>query len=182
MKSSDLDTLYFMTDQHIVWNLTDALSYDPATETVILMEYQEHIPGTVYLRLIHMHASIKGISTKSCIQKNSHTYLSSELFLENARSIYYGHNVTKHGPCQTNTVVENEYDGAVGFAGRKWPLQANDWITRCLKFGWPRNKSLRALNPLVVTSCQLAVDSLAKTMTQISTWNGVSPLFKLSRH
>lgn len=34
MKSSDLDTLYFMTDQHTVWNLTDALSYDPATETV----------------------------------------------------------------------------------------------------------------------------------------------------
>lgn len=92
-----------------------------------------------------MHASMKGISTKSCIQKNSHTYLSSELFLENARSIYYGHNVTKHGPCQTNTVVENEYDGAVGFAGRKWPMQANDWITRCLKFGWPEKQIVESI-------------------------------------
>lgn len=145
MKGSDMDTLYFMTDHHVVLDLTDALSYDLAIETVILMEYQEDLPGTVYLRLLHMHPSNKGISKTSCIQKNSHTYLSSRVFLENARSIYHGHKVTKHGPCQTNKVFDIEYDGAVGFAGRKWPPQTNDWITRCLKYGWPKKQIVESI-------------------------------------
>lgn len=118
--SSDMDTFYFWTDHHVILDLADALTYDHATEAVILMEYQEHIPGTVYLRLLRMHP-INKIMTSSCIQKKFHTYVSNKRFLKNVQHIYHGHNVTIHGPCQTNKVLDHEFDSAYGFASRKWP-------------------------------------------------------------
>lgn len=142
MTSSDVDCFYYLTNHHCVWDLAEAQRYDPDTETVILMEYQEHIPATVYLRLLNMHPSNNAVSKRPCIQMCYHTYISSKVFLEAARSIYYGDKVFKHGPCQTNTVAGNDFDTAVGFACKKWPSQTNHLIERCKKFGWPEKHIL----------------------------------------
>lgn len=143
MTSSDVDSFYYLTNHHSVWDLAEAQIYDPATDqTVILIEYQEHIPGTVYLRLLNMHPSNNAVSKRPCIQRCSPTYISSKMFLEAARSLYYGDKVFKHGPCQTNTVAGNDFDTAVGFTCKKWPSQTNHLIERCKKFGWPEKHIL----------------------------------------
>lgn len=67
-QSSDLDLFFYLTDHHVVWDLTHSEGYDPATDTLIFMESPEHLPGTAYLRLVNMHRSNKTISKLSCIQ------------------------------------------------------------------------------------------------------------------
>lgn len=143
LQGSDMDAFYFWSDHRVILDLADAPSYDHATEAVILMEYQEHIPGTVYLRVLYMHP-INKIMT-SCIQKKFHTYVSNKLFLENVKRIYHGHNVTIHGPCQTNKVLDHEFDSVYGFVSRKWPQQTSDWIARCLKYGWPKKQIVESI-------------------------------------
>lgn len=118
--SSDVDILYYLTDHHVVWDVTESLDYNLWKQTVILAEYQESIPGTVYLCLLNIHPSyFKPV--QSCVQKNS--YLSSSLFLEGAYALFQGSAVIKHGPCYTDSVYGQEGDVTVGFAAREWPTQ-----------------------------------------------------------
>lgn len=133
-QSSDLDLFFYLTDHHVVWDLTHSEGYDPATDTLIFMESPEHLPGTSYLRLVNMHRSNKTISKLSCIQKNDHMYISSELFLKNAESYCRDDKVFQHGPCHTFTFDDTEYDYVCALACRKWPPQTNNWISRCGKF------------------------------------------------
>ena len=140
----DLDILYYPTNHHVVWNDADSQHYNFNNETVILAEYQESIPGIVYLRMLSMHPSNNSLASKSCTQRNSLIYLSSVLYLKGADGLYRDHQVYKHGPCQSNTIDGNEYDGALGFAARKWPTQqTKHWLTRCKKFGWPHEQVLK---------------------------------------
>ena len=146
LQSSDIDILYYPTDHHVVWDVTESLDYNFGKKTVILAEYQESIPGTVYLCLLNVHPANNSITTKSCMEYNSSTYLNSALYLEGATGLFKGHTVFKHGPCQTNSVDGNEYDGAVGFAASKWSTQhTKHWLTRCEKFGWPQKKVLKSI-------------------------------------
>lgn len=142
-QSSDLDLFFYLTDHHVVWDLTHSEGYDPATDTLIFMESPEHLPGTSYLRLVNMHRSNKTISKLSCIQKNDHMYISSELFLKNAESYCRDDKVFQHGPCHTFTFDDTEYDYVCALACRKWPPQTNNWISRCGKFGWPDNLTIK---------------------------------------
>lgn len=142
-QSSDLDLFFYLTDHHVVWDLTHSEGYDPATDTLIFMESPEHLPGTAYLRLVNMHRSNKTISKLSCIQKNDHMYISSELFLKNAKSYCRDDKVFQHGPCHTFTFDDTEYDYVCALACRKWPPQTNNWISRCGKFGWPDNLTIK---------------------------------------
>lgn len=142
-QSSDLDLFFYLTDHHVVWDLTHSEGYDPATDTLIFMESPEHLPGTAYLRLVNMHRSNKTISKLSCIQKNDHMYISSELFLKNAESYCRDDKVFQHGPCHTFTFDDTEYDYVCALACRKWPPQTNNWISRCGKFGWPDNLTIK---------------------------------------
>lgn len=142
-QSSDLDLFFYLIDHHAVWDLTHSEGYDPATDTLIFMESPEHLPGTAYLRLVNMHRSNKTISKLSCIQKNDHMYISSELFLKNAESYCRDDKVFQHGPCHTFTFDDTEYDYVCALACRKWPPQTNNWISRCGKFGWPDNLTIK---------------------------------------
>lgn len=144
-QSSDIDLFFYLTDHHVVWDLTHSEGYDPATDTLIFMESPEHLPGTAYLRLVNMHRSNKTISELSCIQKNDHMYISSELFLKNAESYCRDHKVFQHGPCHTFTFDDTEYDYVCALACRKWPPQTNNWISRCGKFGWPDNLTIKKM-------------------------------------
>ena len=141
--SSDVDILYYLTDHHVVWDVTESLDYNLWKQTVILAEYQESIPGTVYLCLLNIHPSyFKPVL--SCVQKNS--YLSSSLFLEGAYALCQGSAVIKHGPCYTHSVYGQEGDMTVGFAAREWPTQqTKHWLTRCEKFGWPQKNVLESI-------------------------------------
>lgn len=49
-QSSDINFFFYLTDHHVVWHLTHSDGYDPATDTLIFMKSQEHLPGTAYLR------------------------------------------------------------------------------------------------------------------------------------
>lgn len=142
-QSSDKDLFFYLTDHHVVWDLTHSEGYDPATDTLIFMESPEHLPGTAYLRLINMHISNNTISKLSCIQRNEHTYISSELFLKNAESYCHGNKVVQHGPCHTSMFNGIEFDYVCALACRKWPPQTNNWISRCRKFGWPGNLTIK---------------------------------------
>lgn len=142
-QSSDLDLFFYLTDHHVVWDLTHSEGYDPATDTLIFMESPEDLPGTAYLRLVNMHRSNKTISKLSCIQKNDHMYISSELFLKNAESYCRDDKVFQHGPCHTFMFDDTEYDYVCALACRKWPPQTNNWISRCGKFGWPDNLTIK---------------------------------------
>lgn len=126
-----------------MWDFTHSEGYDPATDTLIFMESPEHLPGTAYLRLVNMHRSNKTISKLSCIQKNDHMYIISELFLKNAESYCRDDKVFQHGPCHTFTFDDTEYDYVCALACRKWPPQTNNWISRCGKFGWPDNLTIK---------------------------------------
>lgn len=150
MTGSDVDIMYYPTNHHVICDLADTHYYNPTTETIILMKYQETIPGTVFLRLLNMHPTNNTITKQSCVQRGSLSYLSSRKYLENADKLYFGQKVVKHGPCQTNTVAGNEYDGAVGFVGRKWPPQANDWVSRGMRFRWPE---VKVLENIVFSGC-----------------------------
>lgn len=142
-QSSDIDLFFYLTDHHVVWDLTHSEGYDPATDTLIFMESPEHLPGTAYLRLVNMHRSNKTISKLSRIQKNDHMYISSELFLKNAESYCRDDKVFQHGPCHTFTFDDTEYDYVCALGCRKWPPQTNNWISRCGKFGWPDNLTIK---------------------------------------
>lgn len=141
--SSDIDFFFYLTDHHVVWDFTHSEGYDPAIETLFFMENQEHIPGTVYLRLVNMHRSNNTISKLSCTQRNDHTYISSKLFLKNAESYCRDDKVFQHGPSNTSTFDDTEYDYVCALACRKWPLQTNNWVTRSRKFGWPDNLTIK---------------------------------------
>lgn len=86
-----------------------------------------------------MHPSNNTISKLSCIQRNDHTYISSELFLKNAESYCSDDKIFQHVSCHTSTFDGTEYDYVCALACRKWPQQTNNWIARCRKFGWPDN-------------------------------------------
>lgn len=69
---SDLDCFYFSTRHRVVWSLTDMHSYDPVTESVILVEYHPSIPGTVYLRLKESCSKNTDLINKiKVVEKNS---------------------------------------------------------------------------------------------------------------
>lgn len=140
LSASDVDIFYYLTNHHGVWDSTDAKMYDSTTETVVLMEYQEYIPGTVSLRLINMHPSNDAISKLSCIRRNSHIYISSKLFFENAKPLYIGDEVDMHGPCQSNIIAGYEFEAAVGFISKEWPPCTKNWMARCRNFGWPEQQ------------------------------------------
>ena len=143
MTDSDFDILYYPTHSHIVWNDADIKHYNPITETVILAEYQESIPGTVYLRMLKIHQSNSFKPLRSCVQKNS--YLNSKLYME-VKDWFPGNTVFKNGPCHRASSFGQECESTIGFAARKWPTQqTKHWLTRCEKFGWPEKKVLESI-------------------------------------
>ena len=146
MTDSDGDFLYYPTDEHIVWNDADTKHYNPITETVILAEYQESIPGTVYLRLLkNGHQSTVFKPLRPYVLKNS--YLSSKLYLNRIADCFpVGNTVSEHGPCHKTSILGQECESTIGFAARKWPTQqTKHWLTRCEKFGWPQKKVLKSI-------------------------------------
>lgn len=151
-RSSDINFFFYLTDHHVKWHLTHSEGYDPATDTLIFMKSQEHLPGEAYLRLVNMHPSNNTISKLSCIQRNDHTYISSELFLKNAESYCRDDKIFQHGSCHTSTFDGTEYDYVCALACRKWPQQTNNWIARCRKFGWLDNLTIKNM---ISSGCSL---------------------------
>nr|XP_022335948.1 uncharacterized protein LOC111132434 [Crassostrea virginica] len=150
IEGSDIDMLFYLKDHRIVWNHATSLHYNPITETVILAEYQESTPGTVYLRLLNIHPYSIIMNTEICtyIRKNNFFYLSSSMFLEMTGFGYYGNGIIKHGPCQRSVDPNDgkECDTTIGFEAREWPTdQTKHWLTRCEKFGWPQKKVLEKI-------------------------------------
>lgn len=61
LSAPDVDTFYYLSNHHGVWDSIGVNMYDSTIERVV----------TVYLRLIYMHPSNDAISKLSCIQRNS---------------------------------------------------------------------------------------------------------------
>ena len=101
IEGSDVDVLLYPKDHRIVWNHANSLHYNPFTETVILAEYQESTPGTVYLRLLNIHPYSIKINKGICtfIRKENFFYLSSSMYLDMTCFGDYGMEIMKHGPC-----------------------------------------------------------------------------------
>lgn len=126
---SDLDCFCYPTRHRVVWSLTDLHSYDPVTQSVILVEHQPSIPGTVYLCLIKLFSKNNDIINRiKLVEENSH------------RNMYIRH----WGIHQNDEpkLLNCGFDFAFGFACGQSPLQTNDFMARCRKFGWPAKNTL----------------------------------------
>lgn len=126
---SDLDCFGYLTRHRVVWSLTDLQSYDPVTDSVILVEHHPTIPGTVYLCL-------KESFSKNGVKINR-IKLVENCFL---RNMYIRHDGIFHSD---SSIIK--CDLAVGFACEKWPLQTNNFMARCNKFGWPAKNTLEQM-------------------------------------
>lgn len=126
---SDLDCFYFSTRHRVVWSLTDMHSYDPVTESVILVEYHPSIPGTVYLRL------------KESCSKNTDLINKIKVVEKNSRRNMY---IRHFGILQMKDPQSYNCgsDFAYGYTCGQWPLQKYDFMARCRKFGWPAKNTL----------------------------------------
>jgi hypothetical protein len=56
-----------------------------------------------------------------------------------------GENENLHGPCHNFTILSQEYDFALCFYSRHWPLPALPWVDRCLTRAWPSCSALQAI-------------------------------------
>lgn len=123
---SDLDCFGYLTRHRVVRSLTDLHSYDPVTDSVILVEHHPTIPGTVYLCL-------KESFSKNGVKINRIKLVDN--FIQ--RNMYIRHNGIFHVKS-----LRIKRDLAVGFACGQWPLQTDDFVARCKKFGWPTKNTL----------------------------------------
>ncbi|XP_062611211.1 uncharacterized protein LOC134273060 [Saccostrea cucullata] len=145
LKTSDIDLIFWHTNQRVVWNLSQTRYYNNHRYKLFLCDCSISPPGFSLLRFLIPSGSIK---TSSCIisiesmdilsalvRRNGYLLISSSLYRKNMRPVVHPVS-TLHGPCASRIHAGVEYDYAHCFATDFWPPPAASWIDRC--HSWPQ--------------------------------------------
>ncbi|XP_062574835.1 uncharacterized protein LOC134236674 [Saccostrea cucullata] len=135
LKGSDVDTMYWLNDHRVIWDLSQSQYYNTHRQTLILCDCSDSPPGFTLLCLLS--PSTYGNMQAACVGMNNRYYISSskhrQIFLSESPLLY---NNTLHGPCASGTFGTQEYDAAHCFISDFWPPSASPWIDRC--HSWPQ--------------------------------------------
>ena len=135
LEDSDIDIMYWLENDRVFWNFSQATLYNTHDHALILCDSSESPPGFTLLRLPLEEADRRILS--SCVRINGVLYISSAKYRKNVpfpfRSVYS----TVHGPCSTGRHVYKEIDVAYCFVSEIWPPSACPWKDRCHSWSPP---------------------------------------------
>ena len=133
---SDIDTMYWLNNNRVLWDFSQAQFYNTQRQKLILCDSSESPPGFTLLWLPLEDANDDVLS--SCVRYNGALYISSA----NYRNNMCNHSMQSsiiHGPCSSGTIgghdIVLEYDDAHCFVSDFWPPSASSWMDRC--HSWP---------------------------------------------
>ncbi|XP_062591790.1 uncharacterized protein LOC134253291 [Saccostrea cucullata] len=135
LKGSDIDTMYWLNNQRVIWDLSQSQYYNTHRKTLILCDCSESPPG---FTLLYLLSPIKYILIQRvCVRMYNRYYVSSSKCRQASLSQSSSHyNLTPHGPCVSGTFGPLELDFAFCFVCDFWPPSASSWIDRC--HSWPQ--------------------------------------------
>jgi hypothetical protein len=148
-KSSDLDYMMWFPDHKVICEMSQSAFYHPPRHTLIYMDTSDDTPpGFARLQLL-TPSNIPNVMS-SLLKRNNTVYISSSLFRSRVQQALTGLNPAAedenmHGPCHNYTYQSIEYDVALCFHSRHWPLPALPWVERCLTRGWPSRSVLQTI-------------------------------------
>ncbi|XP_062594529.1 uncharacterized protein LOC134255942 [Saccostrea cucullata] len=147
LKGSDLDGMYWLPDEKVIWDLFQFYSLSKYSE-VFVSDSSDSPPGYTLLWLLTPMADTDVIG--SLFTMNDRFYISSYLYRKLKCSAIMPNSIV-HGPCGSGNVSGvMEYDTAACFACDFWPPSASSWIDRC--HSWP---SLHIVHDAVKNGCHL---------------------------
>ncbi|XP_062599003.1 uncharacterized protein LOC134260472 [Saccostrea cucullata] len=147
LKGSDIDMMFWLNDQRVIWDISQSQYYNTRRQTLILCDCSDSPPGFTLLYLLS--PSMNSDIQRSCVRMNNRHYISSSKYrqiLISESSLPY--NSTPHGPCASGTIGTQEFDNAHCFVCDFWPPPAFSWIHRCNL--WPQ---LHVVDDIVKNGC-----------------------------
>eukprot|EP00105_Crassostrea_gigas_P036483 XP_019920631.1 PREDICTED: uncharacterized protein LOC109617970 [Crassostrea gigas] len=140
-KSSDLDTMFWITNHKVITDPSQSSVYDLSKHSIILMEDIETSPGFVRLQLL---TSPRDTSIESSVVPyNDGMYISCMRWRQRMLSMVSGNkrfnNTKTHGPCANAFIDEMETDYALCFHCSHWSRLTYYWRKRCNLHNWPPN-------------------------------------------
>jgi hypothetical protein len=138
MRESDIDFMYWFTQQPVIWELSQRQLYNEHRQYPILSVSSDSPPGFTLLQLLSPRADSRTLS--ALVMMNGRLYISSSKYREISCSIARP-NSTVHGPCGSGFIGTLEYDDAHCFVCDFWPPSASSWIDRC--HIWPQSQVVR---------------------------------------
>ncbi|XP_062593909.1 uncharacterized protein LOC134255407 [Saccostrea cucullata] len=131
---SDLDSMYWQNNHHVIWELSQSQYYNIHIQTLILCDCSDSPPGFTLLYLLS--PSMDKDIQRSCVRMNNRLYISSSKYRKIMCSAVFPNSIL-HGPCATGVLPgRTEYDFAHCFVSDLWPPSASSWIDRCNS--WPQ--------------------------------------------
>ncbi|XP_052704919.1 uncharacterized protein LOC128180806 [Crassostrea angulata] len=140
-KSSDIDTMFWITNHKVITDLSQSSVYDLSKHTIILMEDTDTPPGFVRLQLLTSPLD-RNISS-SVIPFNDGMLISNVKWRQIILTLISGNktftNLKTHGPCANSFYGNIETDYALCFHCSYWPQLSCYWKKRCTLHNWPPN-------------------------------------------
>nr|XP_011449532.2 uncharacterized protein LOC105343759 [Crassostrea gigas] len=132
MKGSDWDTMVWLNDHRVIWNMSQSHLYNTGNTILILSQSSESPPGYTLLQQMSL--------TNNLVVHTAHVRINDGLYISSSKYkqliCYFQHSdTTLHGPCVRSGLAGEEYDTANCFVSDFWPPSASSWIDRCQK--WP---------------------------------------------
>ncbi|XP_065924470.1 uncharacterized protein [Magallana gigas] len=140
-KSSDIDTMFWITNHKVITDLSQSSVYDLSKHTIILMEDTDTPPGFVRLQL--MTSPLDRNISSTVIPFSDGMYISNVKWRQIMLTMISGKknftNLKTHGPCANGFVGNIEADYALCFHCSYWPRSSCSWKQRCTLHNWPQN-------------------------------------------
>nr|XP_022300233.1 uncharacterized protein LOC111108547 [Crassostrea virginica] len=133
LKGSDVDHMIWPNDHKVLWNFSQATTYNTHSHALILCDSSESPPGFTLLWLPLEEADTYVLS--SCVRFNGALYIASAMYRHNTCTLI-NPDSKEHGPCSSGRLGYGlEYDHAHCFLSDFWPPSASSWTDRCQS--WP---------------------------------------------
>ncbi|XP_048751195.2 uncharacterized protein LOC125662893 [Ostrea edulis] len=148
LKGSDVDTMFWLPDNRVIWNMSQTQFYNLHKHTVILSDSSESPPGYMLLWLPMERASDKVLA--ATVRDHSRLIVSSSKYREIMCPSVHP-NSKPHGPCASGVLGDIiEYDHAHCFVSDFWPSSASSWRFRCHL--WPHPQ---IVNDIIRKGCHV---------------------------
>ena len=160
--SSDKDWMLICRDVRVIFSLPMEEQHNDR-QTILMAERYATKPGFALLRLLN-NSSVPSVR-RSCVPYGDGYYVASQKWRDHMTS--QSSFLTTHGPCSTTVFGTTEVDYAYCFKSDKFPGEANSFIQRLYRAGWP---SASTLQRIVSGGCHFVAIGAKESPTELMEW------------